>query len=77
MTENSQTIRFYLNIGYDQYLAFYQGQAESVVAKTEDGRNLQFPAGNIQRFLTTTGVQGHFEMTLTSAGKFLAIKKLD
>ena len=75
--DNGQHIRFYLNLSYEQYLAFYQGVVKTVMVKADDGRNISFPDNNIQRYLTKTGIQGHFEMALTAQNKFIAIKRLD
>ncbi|MBD9355234.1 DUF2835 domain-containing protein [Methylomonas albis] len=72
----NQFIRFKLNLSYDQYLAVYQGVAKNVVTLADDGRRLVFPAGNIQRYLTKTGIQGYFEMELGAGNKFIGIKKL-
>ncbi|WP_347985911.1 DUF2835 domain-containing protein [Methylomonas sp. AM2-LC] len=74
---NHHYIRFRLNLGYDQFLAVYQGIAKTVVARADDGRNISFPAGNIQRYLSKNGIQGYFELELTEKNKFIAIKKLD
>lgn len=73
---NRRYIRFRLNLSYDQYLAVYQGQAKTVSTLSEDGRRVVFPAGNVQRYLTKSGIQGYFEMELTEANKFVSIKKL-
>ena len=73
---SNQLIRFKLDLSYDQYLAVYQGIAKTVVTIADDGRRIVFPAGNIQRYLTKTGIQGHFEMELTAQNKFIGIKKL-
>ncbi|WP_026601968.1 DUF2835 family protein [Methylomonas sp. 11b] len=54
----------------------YQGIAKTVVTVADDGRRVVFPAGNIQRYLTKTGIQGHFEMELAAGNKFVGIKKL-
>ena len=72
----NQTIRFKLDLSYDQYLAVYQGIAKTVVTTADDGRRIVFPAGNIQRYLTKTGIQGYFEMELTCQHKFVAIRRL-
>jgi hypothetical protein len=77
MPDNSQQLRFHLNLSYEQYLAFYQGVAKTIMAKADDGRNISFPASNIQRYLTKTGIQGHFEMELTVQNKFVAIRRLE
>ncbi len=69
-------IRFRLNLDYDEYLKVYQGVAKNVYARADDGRVIAFPAGNIQAFLTRTGIQGYFEMTLTAENKFVRVIKI-
>ncbi|PKM11596.1 MAG: DUF2835 domain-containing protein [Gammaproteobacteria bacterium HGW-Gammaproteobacteria-3] len=69
-------IRFTLNLGYEQYLSVYQGAAKNVSVIAEDGRRIQFPAGNIQSFLTRQGIQGVFEMELSAQNKFIGIRKI-
>ncbi|MBU2570676.1 MAG: DUF2835 domain-containing protein [Gammaproteobacteria bacterium] len=69
-------IRFRLNLSYDQYLGVYQGLAKTISVIADDGRRIEFPAGNIQSFLTRQGIHGHFEMELTPQNKFVGIKKL-
>lgn len=73
---DNQLIRFKLHLSYDQYLAVYQGVAKTVTVIADDGRRILFPAGNIQRYLSKTGIQGYFEMELTPQNKFVGIKKL-
>jgi len=72
----NQFIRFKLNLTYDQYLAVYQGVAKTVTTIADDGRRIIFPAGNIQRYLTKSGIQGHFEMELTPQHKFVRISRI-
>lgn len=69
-------IRFRLNLSYDQYLGVYQGLVKTISVIADDGRRIQFPAGNIQSFLTRQGIHGYFEMELTPQNKFVGIKKL-
>ncbi len=72
-----QYIRFKIHISSEQYLSVYQGVAKNISTQAEDGRRIVFPAQNIKRFLTHDGISGYFEMELTAANKFIAIKKLD
>jgi hypothetical protein len=72
----NQLIRFSLHLSSDQYLAFYQGVAKSIIVTADDGRSIEFPAGNVRRYLTENGIHGHFEMELTGQNKFVAIRKL-
>jgi hypothetical protein len=70
------SLRFSLHISYDDYLRVYQGAAKNVTVVTDDQRRLQFPAGNVQSYLSRDGIHGYFEMILTAQNKFVAIKKL-
>jgi len=72
-----QFIRFQLGINTDQFLRVYQGSAKNISARADDGRLIKFPAQNIKQFLTHDGIYGYFEMELTSAHKFVAIKKIN
>lgn len=73
----NQSIRFSLQLSYDQYLRVYQGTARNISIIADDGRRIAFPAGNIQSFLTRDGINGYFEMVLTAENKFVNIRKLD
>jgi hypothetical protein len=72
----SRRIRFYLDIPREEYLRFYQGNAQSVSVKAEDGRQVQFPAANLRAFVGHQGIQGHFEITLGEGNKLLAIRRI-
>jgi hypothetical protein len=71
-----QTIRFNINISYDQFLVVYQGVAKNISVIADDGRRILFLAKNIQPYLTRKGIQGYFEMTLSAENKFIEIHKL-
>lgn len=68
--------RFSLNLSYDQFLSVYQGVAKNISVIADDGRRIQFPAGNVQQFLSKDGIRGYFEMELTANHKFIGIKKI-
>lgn len=73
----NQYIRFRLDLSYDQYLAVYQGIAKHVTTVADDGRRIQFPASNIQRFLSKDGIHGYFQLELTPQNKFVAISRIN
>ena len=72
----SYIVSFALNISQDVLLTYYEGAAKSVVAKTLDGRNIQFPANILRQFVTAEGVQGLFEMEFDENNKFLAMRRI-
>ncbi len=57
-------------------MRYYQGVSRRISTVTEDGLRIEFPARNIQRFLTRDGIQGMFEMEISPANKFIAINKI-
>lgn len=70
----AQRLKFYLNISNDEFLAYYQGHANSVLVRSEDGRNVQLPAQNLRQFLTGDGIRGVFEMELDDTNKLLELR---
>ena len=59
---------FSLNISSAEYLAYYRGSANQVLARCTDGRTVQFPALLLKPFLTSAGVRGQFVLTCSDNG---------
>lgn len=77
-TENCpSTIRFRLAISAEDYLAYYQGSAQVVVARSEDNKTIRFPASAIRKFVTHDGIDGEFEITIDKNNKLIAIQSID
>lgn len=72
----NQLIRFTLDIPADVYRSYYTGQAQHVVVKADDGRNVRLPAGTLRQFLTHDGVRGVFEMELDQNNKLVSIRRV-
>lgn len=70
----SRSIRFRLAISAEEYLAYYQGNARVVVARSEDNKTIRFPASAIRKFVTNNGIFGHFEITFDENNKLIAIQ---
>lgn len=64
-----------LSISADQYVRHYHGPGAVVLARSRDGRKVQFPASILQRFVTHAGISGCFEIRFDSHGKFLSIQR--
>ena len=69
-------MRFTLNISAELYGVYYQGNARFVQVKAEDGRTLRFPASELQRFVSHTGVQGNFEIEFSEDYKLVSLRRL-
>jgi hypothetical protein len=72
----SVKIRFYINISNEEFLKIYQGSANAVLVRAEDGRRIQIPANNFRQFVTAVGLQGHFEMVLDENNRLINLLKV-
>ena len=74
---HSSSIRFRLAISAEEYLAYYQGSAQIVVARSDDNKTIRFPASAIRKFVTHDGIFGCFEITFDENNKLIAIQAID
>lgn len=74
---HASSIRIRLSISAEEYLAYYQGSAQVVVARSDDNRVVQFPASAIRKFVTHDGVHGRFEITFDENNKLTAIQPVE
>ena len=73
----SSSIRFRLAISAEEYLAYYQGSAQEVVARSDDNKIVRFPASAIRRFVTHDGIFGRFEITFDENNKLISIQPIE
>jgi len=71
------SIRFRLAISAEEYLAYYQGSAQVVVARSDDGKTIRFPASAIRQFVTHDGIYGSFEISFDENNKLIAIQPIE
>ncbi len=71
-----QKMQFYLSISSDQYLAYYNGVAKFVNVQTNDGRTLNFPASELQKFVTREGIHGKFEIEFNEQHKLMSLTRV-
>jgi len=60
---------FSLNLSAQEYLQYYRGSVDKVVAKCADGSTVQFPARLLTPFVTNGGIRGAFVLTCDVDGK--------
>jgi hypothetical protein len=70
-----QTVTVRLEISSERFQAYYQGVVEYVVARSTDGRTIQFPARVLRPFISYQGIQGTFEITFDASMKFQSIRR--
>ncbi|MBQ0730806.1 MAG: DUF2835 domain-containing protein [Oleispira antarctica] len=66
-----------LHISRDDYLSFYQGQVQTVVATATDGRIVRFPAGILKHVVGHEGIHGTFRILFDANNKFDGITALN
>lgn len=66
---------FTINMTTKEFLPYYQGRAQSIVAATNAGVRVQFPAMHIRKYLTNAGIRGFFCLE-TRNKKFLSLTKI-
>lgn len=59
--------RFDLDIPADRYLQVYSGAARDVIAVSEGGVRVRFPARYLTRFVTREGVHGRYELCVNES----------
>lgn len=75
--DSTHCIRFHLSLSKEKYLAYYQGRARNVLVRSEDNRNIEFPASAIRRFLTHDGIYGLFEIHFDENNKLIDINQIN
>ncbi len=71
-----QKMYFHLNISNQNYQSYYSGVAKFVKVQAEDGRSLQFPASELQPFISHSGIQGKFEIVFNDNHKLVSLKQI-
>lgn len=64
-----------LAIDAEDYRRHYGGGVRDVVAVTNDGRTLRFPATILREVVTRDGVHGRFVIRYSEQGKFTGIER--
>ena len=73
----SHSIRFRLTLSAEKYLEYYKGNARNIVVRSEDNKNIKFPANAIRGFLTHDGIFGLFEIQFDENNKLIKIIQID
>jgi len=75
-TQSKKKFYFRLQISQQQYLQYYQGTANAVQAVSECGKRLKFPAVRLRPFLSHTGINGRFLLTVDRNNRFIDLQQL-
>ena len=69
--------RFPVLLDKGQCLAFYQGLYTDVVVQADNGQTVQLPLRHFRPYISHSGVNARFVLTLTDQGKFQTLEKIN
>lgn len=69
--------RFNLNISWDEFMAYYEGVARDVVAVSDEGLTVRFPAYVLRPYLTGRGIREEFILECDEHNKFSSIRRVE
>lgn len=67
---------FSLNISAAEYLAYYRGNAQSVVVTTQQGLRVKLPASALRPYVTKDGISGQFALLTDENNKMLELRRI-
>jgi hypothetical protein len=70
------SVEFGLAIPAQEYLQYYRGSINKVIATCVDGKTVQFSAGLLTPFVTTAGTRGRFVLTCDDDGKGAELNRI-
>ncbi len=68
---------FPIHLSQNQFVDYYRGRIQHMVARCADGRTVQFPAALLKRFITPQGIHGNFVLTCDDNNKVIELQRLD
>lgn len=69
--------RFNLYISLNEFMAYYEGVARDVVAVSDDGLTVRFPAYVLRPYLIGLGIRGEFILECDEHNKFSSIRRVE
>ncbi|MBL1458348.1 MAG: DUF2835 domain-containing protein [Methylophaga sp.] len=72
----AKALTFRINVDREEAMRYYRGEASAVVAITDSGQSLQFPALHVRRFITQSGIHGRFRIHFDDNHKMINLERL-
>ncbi len=69
--------RFNLYISLNEFMAYYEGVARDVVAVSDEGLTVRFPAYVLRPYLIGLGIRGEFILECDEHNKFSSIRRVE
>jgi len=77
MVTSEKKYIFRLSISRQQYLGYYRGTVRNVQVLSECGQSIRFPAHRLRSFLTDSGVNGRFTLTVDQDNRFVRMEEIE
>lgn len=71
-----QTLIVALRISAREFERVYAGTADTVLARSVDGRSVRFPAHVLRRYVEQDGVHGSFRIAFDDQHRFVSIERV-
>lgn len=70
-------MKYYFSIALsaEEFRPYYLGKVHNIVVTTTQGQRVKFPAMHVRKFLTHSGIYGHFCME-TKNSRFVSLTKI-
>lgn len=68
---------FYLDLGHDDVLAYYQGHYQVISALTTEGLRIEFPASAIKPYVSHDGIHGLFAIEFDDNHKLVGVQRVE
>ncbi|WP_370978678.1 DUF2835 family protein [Agaribacterium sp. ZY112] len=65
-----------LSLSAEEFQKLYQGRAQSVIARSQSGERLRFPASSLRPYVGYSGIKGCFEILVDNNSKLVHIRRL-
>ncbi len=75
-TEKVLSVEFSLSISSDEYLNYYRGQVKWVVAISNKGLKVKFPANLLKPYISRNGIKARFILKYLTSGKAVSLTKI-
>lgn len=76
MIEFYTEFRLRLDLSSQQYMAYYQGRAQSIQTLSLDGRRVRFPASILRPHLAHDGIRGLFVLRVDADNRVVDLRRI-
>ena len=76
MNQSHKYYYFTMDVPYHECQAIYLQPVPNAVIRAESGERVQVPTARLRQCITSEGLRGRFQLTVSQQNKFIEFKKL-